>query len=444
MRASTRRALILLVIVGFGVFLVAQLFHPSLGQPQGRQVELTAPREVREVLERRCYTCHSDQPRLVWYDKIAPASWLVAKDVRDARAKLNFSEIGAQPALLQRARLFEAVNMIQYGAMPLPRYLKVHGDAAVTPTELAILKNYLAPFAPVTHPTPLPAAALPAPRANTPPMGPSPNGVPYPAGWEDWRLITTNDADELHTLRFITGNDIAIKAIADHKTNPWPDGAIFAKVTLATINDGQGHLTPAAMNQVEFMEKDAVKYKTTEGWGFARFQTTKLKPYGKNAQFDRECTGCHAPMKSNDHMYTVAIARDPHGPEPLWQNVNQRAALKAELPYPVLDWKVITTIADRGKVTMSTLFGNDAAVTAARNQQPYPPGAVIALATWREWDNPRWFGSRVPGEWLETEFLEFTSAGPQYHCSHCEHDASAAERADRINALMAVKAVPLP
>jgi hypothetical protein len=440
MWASTRRALILLVILGFVGLLVAQLYRPSLGTPQGPEVKLNVPADVREVLERRCYTCHSDQPRLVWYDQIAPAYWLVAKDVRDARTKLNFSEISAQPPLLQRARLFEAVNMIQYGAMPLPRYLKVHRDAAVTPSELAILKNYLAPFAPVTHPTP-PPASMPAPQPNAQPLGPSLNGVPYPAGWEDWRLITTNDADELHTLRFITGNDIAIKAITEHKTNPWPDGAIFAKVTLATVNDGQGHLTPTAMNQVEFMQKNSGKYNSTEGWGFARFQTSKLKPYGKNAQFDRECTGCHAPMKSNDYMYTVAIARDTQGTEPLLQNINQRAALKAEMPYPVLNWKVITTTADRGAVTMSTLFGNDAAVTAARNNQPYPPGAVIALVTWREWDNPRWFGSRVPGEWLQTEFVEFTPAGPKYRCSHCQSEV---DSADRMAALTAMKAVPLP
>jgi hypothetical protein len=307
--SATRRNLLSLTALVVVLVVVAQFVRPSLGTPHGPQAELGAPPEVRAVLERRCYPCHSDQPRLTWYDQIAPAYWLVAKDVRDARAHLNFSEIGAQPALLQRAKLFEAVNMIQYGAMPLPRYLKVHRDAAVTRDELAVLKNYLAPFAPVNQPTPQ-RAATPAPIQGAQPAGPSLNGVPYPAGWEDWPVITTNDADELHTLRFITGNNIAIQAIADRNTNPWPDGTVFAKVTLATQNDGHGHLTPIAMNQVEFMEKNAAKYAATEGWGFARFQTTRLKPYGKDAHFDHECTGCHAPMKVNDYVYTLAIARD--------------------------------------------------------------------------------------------------------------------------------------
>ena len=304
-----RRLLFSFVAVAAVALLGAQCVRPSLGRPEGPEVELAAPPEVRAVLERRCYTCHSDHPKLTWYDEIAPAYWLVSKDVKDARGHLNFSEIGALPPLFQRAKLFEAVNMIQYGAMPLPRYLKVHRDATVTPQELAVLKEYLAPFAPVTKPTPQ-QAAMPAPQPNAKPTGESLNGVPYPAGWENWRLVTINDADELHTLRFITGNDVAIKAIAEHHTNPWPDGAIFAKVTLATANDGHGHLAPAGFNQAEFMEKDAAKYASTEGWGFARFQTSKLKPYGKDAHFDRECTGCHAPMKRNDYVFTQAVARD--------------------------------------------------------------------------------------------------------------------------------------
>jgi len=306
---QTRRVVLIVLSLGIVFLLAIQCIRPTLVVNKQQRSEIAVPPEVRAVLERRCYACHSDEPRLTWYDQIAPAYWLVSKDVRDAREKLNFSEIGSQPALLQRARLFEAVNMIQYGAMPLPRYLKIHRDAAVTPEELAVLKNYLAPFAPVTKPSPAPVAMTP-PQANATPLGESPNGVAYPKGWENWRVITTNDADELHTLRFITGNDIAIKAIADHNTNPWPDGTVFAKVTMATTNDGQGHLAPASFNQVEFMVKDAQKYNATEGWGFARFQTPKLKPYGKDAHFDQECTGCHAPMKNYDYVYSLGIARN--------------------------------------------------------------------------------------------------------------------------------------
>ena len=82
--------------------------------------ELEAPEEVKQVLKNSCYNCHSNETKLPWFDKVVPAYWVVSSDVKEARKHLNFSEIGAQPAAKQKAALFEAVNMIQLGAMPLP------------------------------------------------------------------------------------------------------------------------------------------------------------------------------------------------------------------------------------------------------------------------------------------------------------------------------------
>ncbi|MGA8939566.1 MAG: cytochrome P460 family protein, partial [Acidobacteriaceae bacterium] len=76
---------------------------------------------------------------------------------------------------------------------------------------------------------------------------------------------------------------------------------------------------------------------------------------------------------------------------------NVQAGLGAGLPYPVLEWKAITTSVDRGDETTSTLFGNDAAVSAARAGSAYPAGTVLGLVTWRQRDDPHWFGARIPG-----------------------------------------------
>jgi hypothetical protein len=75
------------------------------------------------------------------------------------------------------------------------------------------------------------------------------------------------------------------------------------------VDDGRGHITSGNFIQVEFMEKDAVKYKSTQGWGYARFRGNDLKPYGANAHFDAECTGCHAPMHDHDYVYTLPLPR---------------------------------------------------------------------------------------------------------------------------------------
>ena len=58
----------------------------------------------------------------------------------------HFSTLGAKPAAVQKATLYEVVNMVQLGAMPLPQFLKLHPEARLTPAELATLKAYLAPW----------------------------------------------------------------------------------------------------------------------------------------------------------------------------------------------------------------------------------------------------------------------------------------------------------
>jgi hypothetical protein len=275
--------------------------------------ELQAPPEVKEILRNSCYSCHSNETRLPWFDKVVPAFWLVSSDVREARRHLNFSEIGKLPAAQQKGFLFEAVNQIQMGAMPLPSYLTVHPNAAVTPEQLAVLRNYLAP----------PDVAM-APAADTsaadeqygkwvaasevaPHVEPEPNGVAFLPDYKNWKAISSTDRYDNHTMRVILGNDVAVKAIADGHINPWPDGTAFAKVAWLQQPDGKGVVHTGAFVPVEFMIRDFEKYKNTAAWGWGRWRGTDLKPYGKDATFTNECVSCHAPVSKNDYVYTMPI-----------------------------------------------------------------------------------------------------------------------------------------
>jgi hypothetical protein len=89
---------------------------------------------------------------------------------------------------------------------------------------------------------------------------------------------------------------------------------------------------------------------------------------------------------------------------------NMQAGVGEGLPYPVLEWKAITTVVDRGAGTAGTLFGNDAAVGAGRAGVAYPAGAVLGLVTWRQREDPHWFGARIPGEVVSVEFVEVGTA----------------------------------
>jgi hypothetical protein len=305
-------AVITVIVAGVGM----QTVRPSLTPGKGRQPEaqIVAPPKVLEILQRRCYTCHSNEPRLAWFDQVAPVYWLVTHDVRDARAHLNFSELGTKPAGVQRAELFEAVNQVQLGAMPLPRYLAAHRGSGVTAGELTILKEYLAPFAPAKTPTAVSQGADPATQTDTSVAGgTSLNDARFHPDYKRWQILSTTDRGDNGTLRIITGNDVAIRAVVAGTTNPWPDGAVFAKNTFQAVDDGNGHITAGKFVQVEFMEKDAAARKSTQGWAYSRWRGPQLKPYGTTAHFDDECTGCHKPMRDNDYVYTQPIVRGSDG-----------------------------------------------------------------------------------------------------------------------------------
>lgn len=86
---------------------------------------------------------------------------------------------------------------------------------------------------------------------------------------------------------------------------------------------------------------------------------------------------------------------------------NEAASLPADLPYNPLQWRVITSAIDRQDSTMYTLFGNDQAIGyATRNaQHDYPAGSILALVTWKQQEDPRWFGSNIPSTPKSIEFV---------------------------------------
>jgi hypothetical protein len=99
---------------------------------------------------------------------------------------------------------------------------------------------------------------------------------------------------------------------------------------------------------------------------------------------------------------------------PLTATVNENASLSAAevnaLPANPFKWRVITSSVDPQNSTMSTLYGNDAAVQYARSngKHDYPPGSRLALVTWTRRDDPRYFGARIPDRIKSIEFVLLT------------------------------------
>jgi hypothetical protein len=293
------------------LFLAIQLVHPSLPNPPVT-ADLQAPPEVKQVLKKSCYGCHSNETKLVWFDLPAPAYWIVRAHVLDARKHINFSEIAKLPAAQQKAALYEGVFQASRGAMPIPAYVAFHPDAKISEQDLDVLKNYLVSISPPQKSAPDDAGTaqyekwLPSGNQTSTPQA-APNGIAFPSDYKNWKAISSTERFDNNTIRQILGNDIAIKAIAENHINPWPDGAIFAKVAWLEQTGIDGVIRPGAFFQVEFMIRDRNKYSGTLGWGWARWRGADLQPYGKDANFVDECVGCHRPLSDTNFVFTEPI-----------------------------------------------------------------------------------------------------------------------------------------
>jgi hypothetical protein len=79
---------------------------------------------------RACGDCHSHATEWPWYSHVAPASWLVAHDVEEAREHFNVStwDRGHGDA-------DEAAHEYEEGEMPLWFYVPLHPEAKLTAEE---------------------------------------------------------------------------------------------------------------------------------------------------------------------------------------------------------------------------------------------------------------------------------------------------------------------
>ena len=120
-----------------------------------------------------------------------------------------------------------------------------------------------------------------------------------------------------------------------------------------------------------------------------------------------------------------------------------------------LSWKVITSGVNSKSSTMYTLYGNDIAVLYARTNagRNYPDGALLALVTWRQQEDVRWFGARIPAQPASVELLNVSvrqdghrsSAYRRYEGSPLREVASTESQTEaRVASLLSLRAAVMP
>jgi hypothetical protein len=130
------------ILIIFVLAIVVAQFVPVTRDNPPVMADFDGADAVKQVLKESCYDCHSNETIWPWYSYVAPASWLVASDVDEARQKLNFSDWGLMTAE-KRTRVAEAVwEEVDKGEMPLSQYLLMHSDAKPTEADKAVLRDW--------------------------------------------------------------------------------------------------------------------------------------------------------------------------------------------------------------------------------------------------------------------------------------------------------------
>ncbi len=135
------------VIALFLALVCSVAIHPSGRVKQfdphpASMTDVTMPIEVRTLIRRSCQDCHSAQTVWPWYSYVAPVSWLVERDVRRGRDRLNFSSWSHYSSKQREKLLAEIASVVKNHEMPLPQYELLHHDAKLSETETDTLYRW--------------------------------------------------------------------------------------------------------------------------------------------------------------------------------------------------------------------------------------------------------------------------------------------------------------
>ena len=120
--------------------IVIQFFHPEKNihpgdQPNSIEKKFTVSSDVKNILDKACYDCHSNNTRYPWYNNIQPVAWWLADHVNEGKRELNFDDFIMRRPRFQYNRMKQTIDLVKKEAMPLDSYTWIHKDAILTEEE---------------------------------------------------------------------------------------------------------------------------------------------------------------------------------------------------------------------------------------------------------------------------------------------------------------------
>jgi hypothetical protein len=149
MRRKLMRNVFLCVAVGL---IAIQFFQPDRTNPPVNPAStfdaVARPDPgTAAIIQRACQDCHSNSTVWPWYSRIAPVSWLIAGDVKEGRAHLNFSEWSYYGPDMSMMKLKQICGEVKEGGMPLWQYRLLHPAARLSQQDIEQLCNASGPIA---------------------------------------------------------------------------------------------------------------------------------------------------------------------------------------------------------------------------------------------------------------------------------------------------------
>jgi len=136
------RTIVFSAIAAVGLAFVHPFGNPRVEPAQGlgtllQDANLPAP--AKSVLVNKCADCHSSETRWPVYARLAPGSWLIERDIVQARRKMDLSHWQQMSADSQDIMIAKIIHEAKSGDMPPPQYRLLHWTATLTPADVAAL-----------------------------------------------------------------------------------------------------------------------------------------------------------------------------------------------------------------------------------------------------------------------------------------------------------------
>jgi len=127
--------------------IIIQFFRPSKNEdtsPAANHISLVyqIPAQVKSIMEKACYDCHSNHTRYPWYFNVQPVGMWMNNHIVEGKRELNFSEYANKSLRYQYHKLEETIEQVKEGEMPINSYTWTHREARLSGEEKTALMDW--------------------------------------------------------------------------------------------------------------------------------------------------------------------------------------------------------------------------------------------------------------------------------------------------------------